>query len=119
MKDGDAHGPEAMRKHRERDGGPGAKKVDREMTGVDSGEVHRHEDMKDLVRTHHRNRDRRHHPFGSAALPRGIADGNGQQSEKQRDAHVPKLSWSLLPVNNRQPVTLCVASPIPATEGHS
>ena len=35
VQDGDAHGPEAMRKQRERDGGCGSKQVDREMTGVE------------------------------------------------------------------------------------
>lgn len=119
VQNGDAHGPEAMRKERERDGSPCSKQVDGEMTGVERREIRRHEQVEQLVRADHRHRDRRHHPFGTSAPPGGIADSYQQEGEKQGDPHAPRLSCGSLAVKRGQAAAVRVPAPASAAGGHS
>lgn len=77
MKNGHAHGPEAMRVEREQHCRCDAKQVDRQMTSIERSERRRNESVKQLVGRYHRQCDRRHCPFGAAAAPKCVACGNG------------------------------------------
>lgn len=119
VQDGDAHGPEAMRKKREDGGRRRAEQVDRKMAAVDRQEIRRDEGVEQLVQPHHRRRDPRHHAFRAASAPGGIAYGNRQKSKEQCDAHEPRLSWRCLPVNQRQAEPARTPVTVPAIDGHS
>jgi hypothetical protein len=119
VQNGDAHGPESMRKKREDGGRCRAEQVDRKMAAVDRQEIRRHESVEQLVQPHHGRRDPRHNAFRTTAPPGGIAYGDRQKAEKQCDAHGPRLSWQCLPVNRRQPETAWTPVPIAAIDGHS
>lgn len=119
VQDGDAHGPEAMRKEREDGGRRRTEQVDRKMAAVQRQEIRWDEGVEHLVRSYHRRRDRRHHAFRAATPPGGIANGNRQKSKEQCDAHEPRLSWRCLPVNRRQAEPAWTPVTVPAIDGHS
>ena len=82
VEDRDAHGPEAMRQKREARRRCRPEQVYRQMAGIERCKLRRDERMKQRVGADHRQRDRGHHPFGTATAPGGITGSNQQESEK-------------------------------------
>ena len=81
VEDGDAHGPEAMRKKREACRGRRPEQVYRQMARVERCKRRRDERMKQLVGDVHSQRDRRHRAFGTAPATSGITGSKQQEGE--------------------------------------
>jgi len=99
MKDGGAHWPEAMRIEREHNGRRSAKEIECQMTAVEGDELDRDEAVEQRVAADHRQRYRRHRPFGAAPAPDRVAKRNQQKSHKKCRSHYVSFSCRLPLVN--------------------
>ncbi|WP_215353389.1 hypothetical protein [Sphingopyxis soli] len=82
------------------------------MPEVENRIFGRNELVQQKVRSDHRRRDPRHHPFGAATPPGGVAKSREQEQGEDRDTHFASVSLSRPPVkflrcDRMQPVDGC------------
>lgn len=89
-----------------------AETIDEQMPEVENRIFGRNELVQQKVRSDHRRRDPRHHPFGAATPPGGVAKSREQEQGEDRDTHFASVSLSRPPVkflrcDRMQPVDGC------------